>query len=130
MAGPSISDTIVDFAAPLLRQLEDPPNVDALKKAFDLAISVWNAHVMACAQWGRPEQLAELARLVSISASPSMSSAFALLSSQRKQRFSCDVRLVSDWEVVIDELGQARFDCTAQCPSEPSVQTLSAARRE
>jgi hypothetical protein len=114
----SIADTIVEFAAPLLRELAEPPNLDALKQALELAISVWNAHVMASPAWGRPEQLDELSRLVSISASPAMVNAVSTLSALRQEQFAADVRVVRDWEVMLDEGGLARFDCTAQAPAD------------
>jgi hypothetical protein len=119
MAGRSIADTIVEFAAPLLRELADPPSLPALKQALELAISVWNAHVMALPEWGHPEQLDELTRLVSISASPVMESAVQALDTLRRVHFAEDKRVVRDWEVTIDDDGRARFDCTAQAPAEP-----------
>jgi hypothetical protein len=117
MACGSIADTIVEFASPLLRELADPPNLEALRQTLELAISVWNAHVMASPEWGHPEQLDELTRLVSISASASMVSAVSALGEARRERFAADKRVVCDWEVVLDEQGRPRFDCTAQGPS-------------
>lgn len=120
MASCSISDTILDFAGPLLRELADPPELGVLRQTLELAISVWNAHVMARAEWGHPEQLAELERLVSISASPNMLLAFVALSEQRRTHFAADLRVISDWQVVVDDLGRARLDCTARAPAEAS----------
>ena len=113
----SISDTILEFGRPVLDGLPRPAGLDVLKQALELVISVWNAFAMAAPEWGRPEHLAELERLISVSSSPHMISAFEALSEARRQRYAADVRVVRTWDVVIGEAGAARFDCAACSPS-------------
>jgi len=111
-----IADTILDFARVLLCQLPDPPVLTALQQTLELAISVWNAHVLALPAWGKPERLAELSHLIALSASPSMRAAFEALSSERLTRFAEDPRVVFEWQVTADESGRTRLDCSARLP--------------
>ena len=42
-----ISETIIDFGAPLLEQLHGRETPDVVQATFSLVVTVWNAHVMA-----------------------------------------------------------------------------------
>lgn len=113
----SMADTILDFAHVVLSQLAEPPALHALQQTIELAVSVWNAHVLASPAWGQPQHLAELSRLVAISSSPHMLAAFHALSEVRTSRFAEDLRVVCEWQVTADERGRTRFDCTARLPA-------------
>jgi hypothetical protein len=112
----SIADTILDFASVVLSQISEPPALAVLQQSLELAVRVWNAHVLAAPEWGQPEHLAELSHLIAISASPHMLAAFQALSEARRARFASDLRIVCEWQVVADEQGRTRFDCMARLP--------------
>lgn len=113
----SMADTILEFAHVVLCQLTEPPALPVLQQTIELAVSVWNAHVLASPEWGQPQHLAELSHLVAISSSPPMLAAFQALSEVRKTRFADDLRVVCEWQVTADERGRTRFDCMARLPA-------------
>ena len=113
----SIADTILDFANVVLCQFAEPPALNVLQQTIELAVSVWNAHVLAAPEWGQPEHLTELSRLISISSSPQMLAAFQALSEVRRARFAADLRVVCEWQVTADDQGKTRFDCMARLPA-------------
>jgi hypothetical protein len=112
----SIADTILDFASVVVRQLAEPAGLDALRHTIELAVSIWNAHTLARPEWGQPQHLAELTRLVSISASQQMLMVFEQLTAVKLSRFAEDMRVVCEWQVTADAAGRARFDCMARLP--------------
>jgi hypothetical protein len=112
----SIADTIMEFANVVLCQVHEPQALDALRQTIELAVSVWNAQTLASPAWGQPEHLNELSRLIALSASPHMLAAFQALRSAKLTRFAGDARVVCEWQVVADELGRARLDCSARLP--------------
>lgn len=115
----SISDTILEFARPVLTEIE-APNVENLKRTLEFVITVWNAHVMAMPVWGHPHHLAQLTAASSLRGTPAVSRTFAELSERRLASFTDDERLVSKWDLVEDGSGRTRFDCTAKLPVAPS----------
>lgn len=120
----SIADTILDFASVVLRQMTEPSGIEALRQTIELAVSVWNAHVLARPEWGQPEHLVELSRLVAISASPHMLAIFQQLSDVKHARFPHELRVVCEWQVTADEQGRTRFDCSARKPEPRAVASL------
>jgi hypothetical protein len=111
----AISDTIVEFGQPVLRELVQP-SVDALKESLDLVIMIWNAHAMALPEWSHPEHLEQLATLARDEHAPGLRKALGELSQRRSEQFADDARVVSKWDVLADEQGRVRFDCTAKLP--------------
>ena len=112
----SIADTILEFANVVLSQVHEPQALDALRQTIELAVSVWNAQTLASPAWGQPEPLNELSRLITLSASPAMLAAFQALRSEKLTRFAADARVVCAWQIVADEQGRARLDCSARLP--------------
>ena len=116
----SISDTILSFGEPILQRLREtaePPSLDAIKHALEIVITIWNAHVMAMDEWGHPEHLLDLQRLaLDPFASVDTIMTLATLTERKLERFAADVRVVSKWDLSLDELGSHRFDCTARLP--------------
>jgi hypothetical protein len=117
----SIADTILEFANVVIGQMPEPQALETLRQTIELAISVWNAHTLATPVWNQPEHLNELSRLIALSASPQILAAFEALRSAKLSRFAADARVVCEWQVVADEHGRARFDCSARLPPAPSV---------
>ncbi len=112
-----ISETIIDFGAPLIGQLDGNEPPDVVQATFSLVITVWNAHVMAMPVWGQPQVLAQLAQLLrGPAAPPQMTEACHTLALRRRQHFADDVRAVGGWELRRDACGRARLHCEARVP--------------
>lgn len=112
-----ISETIVDFGAPLILELDHQQPIEIVRGVFTIVITVWNAHVMAMPAWGQPqllEQLAELLRTPGTAAQ--MIRAYAELSARRHKHFADDPRAVGEWSIAIDHSGRVRLHCDARLP--------------
>ena len=59
-----ISETIIDFGAPLICELDKNQSIEIVRAVFTIVITVWNAHVMAMPVWGKPQLLEQLGELV------------------------------------------------------------------
>ena len=49
-----LSELVLELAAPLLERLGPAPAVDDARAALALAVSFWNANVLASKLWGSP----------------------------------------------------------------------------
>jgi hypothetical protein len=111
-----ISETIVDFGDPLIRQLDTDQPYEVVRSTFEIVITVWNAHVMAMPRWGQPSHLAELHKRVQDPQVPTpMIDAFRELSRRRAARFATDARAVGEWSVTRDT-DRWRLRCDARAP--------------
>lgn len=91
-----ISDTVIDFGAPVLRDLDSAQPIEIVRATFSLVITVWNAHVMAMPIWGKPEVLEQLEDLLRTPGTPTeMTAACADLATRRQQHFANDPRAVA-----------------------------------
>jgi hypothetical protein len=106
-----LAESILDFASPLLESLGPNPAIDAVRERLDLAITFWNASVLASARWERPRQkeLKELRRRLRDDAAT-----FDLLA-ERWRDFWLDPRLVAKWTYDRDEDG-AHLVCEVGLP--------------
>ena len=111
-----ISDTIVDFGDPLVRQLDADQSYETVHSTFEIVILIWNAHVMAMPRWGKPRFLADLQKRAEDPQIPvQFAQAFELLSQRRAERFASDARAVGEWSVA-QQSGQWRLRCDARAP--------------
>jgi hypothetical protein len=112
-----ISETVVDFGAPLIAQLDSHQSLETVRAVFNIVITVWNAHVMAMPVWGQPEVLKQLRALMRISDTPpEMAKAFTDLSARRRKNFRDDPRAVGQWNIQFDPAGRVRLYCEAHVP--------------
>ena len=92
-----ISETIIDFGAPLIFDLDKDQPIEIVRSVFTIVIMVWNAHVMAMPRWGKPRFLADLQKRAEDPQMPvQFAQAFDLLSQRRAQRFASDARAVGE----------------------------------
>jgi len=113
-----ISETILDFAVPLLEPLGPVPRLDEARGVLELAINVWNLHVTATELWGKPEYLAEARKVMCGPASPpGLGSVFEALSERRRSLFANDHRCVGDWTLGPDGAGGHALVCDARLPN-------------
>lgn len=114
-----ISETIIDFGAPLIADLDPSQPIEVVRSVFAIVITVWNAHVMAMPQWGRPQLLEQLGELVHTPGTAAqMIDTCAALAARRRERFAQDPRAVGEWSVTIDQAGRVRLHCEARIPPE------------
>ncbi|MGZ5148123.1 MAG: hypothetical protein ACXWCP_31705 [Burkholderiales bacterium] len=112
-----ISETVIDFGAPLLRDLDQAQSIEIVRATFSLVITVWNAHVMAMPVWDKPDVLKQLDDvLCAPGTAPQMIAACAALTTRRQQHFASDPRAVGEWRVAFDNQGRARLHCDARVP--------------
>jgi hypothetical protein len=80
---------------------------------FELAIGVWNAHVLASKFWGNPKSkaLVQLRKAVSDDLA-----SFQLLADRWREDFELDPRLVSDWSFDLPDRGRLRLRCETALP--------------
>lgn len=113
-----LSEVVLELAAPLLDRLGPAPSVDDARAAVALAISFWNASVLASKLWTipRPKELNELKRqLCGPTASREDVATFDELS-KRWSEHRFDPRLVDDWTYSLDGAGVARLVCSMRLP--------------
>lgn len=112
-----ISETIIEFGAPLIGKLDEKQPMDIVRAVFSLVITVWNAHVMAMPVWGKPEALAQLRDLLRTpGTAPQMIQACSQLAARRQQHFAADPRAVGEWSIAFDHAGRVRLHCDARVP--------------
>ena len=112
-----ISETIIDFGAPLIADLDPGQPLEIVRSVFAIVITVWNAHVMAMPVWGRPQLLQQLGELVQAPGSaPQLTDTCAQLAARRQAHFAQDPRAVGEWSVTIDPQGRMRLHCEARVP--------------
>lgn len=104
-----LSETILDFGAPMLAPLGEVPPEEDLRRALELVIAIWNAHVFALA--GNPTHLSAMADLIYAQEMSEAMDMFEALSARRVDHFSTDPRLVGDWDIVDDGRGGHAFQC-------------------
>ena len=115
-----ISETIIDFGAPLIFDLDKDQPIEIVRSVFTIVIMVWNAHVTAMPVWGQPQLLEELGKLLlTPGAARELIDTCAELSERRKQHFAEDPRAVGEWKVEFDHAGRVRLHCDARIP--PSI---------
>jgi hypothetical protein len=112
-----ISETVVDFGTPVLRDLDHEQSIEIVRATFSLVITVWNAHVMAMPVWDKAEVLKQLEGLLRApGTAPQMIAACADLATRRQQHFANDPRAVGEWRVAFDNRGRVRLHCEAHVP--------------
>jgi hypothetical protein len=119
-----MSETILDFAAPVLEPLGPVPELEEARRALEFAINAWNLHVMATALWGKPKFLAEATRVMGGPASPpGLAAMFEALGDRRRSLFANDYRCVGEWTLGPDGAGGHSLRCDARLPEgcEPHV---------
>jgi hypothetical protein len=115
---PDLAEVVLEFATPLLTKLGQTPSIEDARSALTLAISFWNASVLASRQWEHPrlKELNELKkRLRGRQASREDAATFDLLT-QRWREHWLDPRLIADWTYDSEQSGVRRLTCTVGLP--------------
>jgi len=112
-----ISETIIDFGAPLLNDLRADTPIEVVRASFNIAITVWNAHVLAMPVWNVPNVLAQLQTLLKTpEAAPELVRVYHKLTARRRKLFASDPRAVGEWNVSMDRKGEVKLRSDARVP--------------
>lgn len=109
-----ISETLVEFASPLVELLERPIAPDPMRQSLLVAVLVWNSVVLA--EWGLEADSLDRARQL-LRAVPEAVRRFLFdeLILRKRRRFASDRRLIGYFEVH-DEDGELRVRADACLP--------------
>jgi hypothetical protein len=113
-----LAEVVLEFASPLLAKRGAPPSIDDARSALTLAISFWNASVLASKHWSRPrvKELNELKkRLRGRQASQEDAAMFDLLTERWREHW-LDPRLIEHWAYEPDESGVPQLTCKFGLP--------------
>jgi hypothetical protein len=113
-----LAELVLDLAAPLLERLGPAPAVDDARAALALAVSFWNANVLASKLWGSPrvkELNALKKRMRGRAASREDAATFDLLAERWREHW-LDPRLVESWTYETDGGGVPHLVCTIGLP--------------
>ena len=108
-----ISETLLLFAEPLLREADDQTTDEQLRSALTVAILAWNA--VAIEDWGVGRDLLAEAR-ASLRQAGVSSGLLDDLVARRRQLFGEDPRAVGAWEIHREPDGGFRLRATAHLP--------------
>jgi hypothetical protein len=114
-----LSESILHLAAPLLEQLGPQPPPEEARRAIELAINLWNAHVSASQLWGNPKPgpLAALRKtMCGRQAAPGLAATFELLSARWHRELDRDPRLVGEWSCDVGDGGRINLVCQTTLP--------------
>lgn len=110
-----ISETILEFAQPILDALGADSGLVKARQALHLAVQIWNVHAMATPPWGDPSYLAEArATMREPGTPPEMRALFEELLARRATLFGDDPRVVADWSLAPDGRGGHAFRCESR----------------
>jgi hypothetical protein len=113
-----LAELVLEVAAPLLERLGPAPAIDDARAALGLAVTFWNASVLASKLWEYPrvKELNDLRkRMRGRQAAPGDAATFDLLA-ERWREHCIDPRLVESWTYDAQDSGARRFACTVGLP--------------
>lgn len=105
-----LSETVLDFAAPLLSALGPGPDSAQLHHALAIAIAAWNAAAIDAWKPGTTAEADSVRRSLEAAAGADPAAMLALfegLLDRKRTLFADDLRAVGKWEVVPSETGFA-----------------------
>lgn len=113
-----LSESILEFAEPILEPLGPLPDLERARRALDLAVGVWNFHAMATPVWGKPHFLAEArAQMERPGEPPELAMLFESLLERRRALYGNDYRVVGEWTLGPDGAGGFSLRCDARLPN-------------
>ena len=113
-----LAELVLELAAPLLERLGPAPAVDDARAAIALAVSFWNASVLASKRWEYPrvkELNALKKRMRGRTASREDAATYDALTERWREHW-LEPRLVESWTYEPDAAGVPRLVCTMGLP--------------
>ncbi len=113
-----LAEVVLELAAPLLERLGPAPAIDDARAVVALAVTFWNASVLASKHWeyARVKELNELKKRMSGRQTPRDDAATFDLLTERWREHRLDPRLVESWTYEADAAGLPRLLCTMGLP--------------
>lgn len=114
-----LAESVLELAGTVLERLGPSPSTDATRAAIELAITFWNASVLASPIWTRRrvKELRELRKRMQGGVTPAGdASLFDELTERWKQHFTLEPRLVDGWTYEAGGDGGPRLECTMSLP--------------
>ena len=113
-----LSEIVLELVTPLLERLGPAPAVDDARAAVALAVTFWNASVLASKRWEHPrvKELNALKKSMRGRAASREDAARFDLLTERWREHWLDPRLVESWTYEPDAAGVPRFVCTMELP--------------
>jgi hypothetical protein len=114
----ALAELVLELAAPLLERLGSAPTGDDARAAVALAVSFWNANVLASKRWEHPrvKELNALKKRLRGRASSREDAAIFDLLTERWREHWLDPRLVESWIYEPDAAGVWRLVCSMSLP--------------
>ena len=106
-----ISETLLEFAAPILEFFDGEPTPENIRPAFIVAITAWNAVIFDESKEGT--QFVEKTRKL-LKTGPELA-LFDSMVKRKKTEYGSDRRLIGDFEIY-QEGGELRLRATAHAP--------------
>lgn len=110
----ALSDVVLELATPLLAKLGAAATVDERRVVVGLAVTFWNANVLASKQWEYP-RTKDLNALKQRMRAPEDRATLGLLTERWREHW-LDPRLVESWTYDVDATGEAHFVCIMALP--------------
>lgn len=118
-----ISETILDFGAPLFDLLPPQPPVEQFRQFMTLVTAIWNVGTMAFPAWraltGKNYD-SELGRLLAQIPPEGRGHLDELVRRRASEPFREDQRAVGAWSIEPDGKGGYKFRCDAHFPTDPT----------
>lgn len=113
-----LAEVVLELAAPLLERLGPAPAIDETRPVVALAVTFWNASVLASklGEYPRVKELNELKTRMSGRQAPRDDAATFDLLTERWREHWLDPRLVESWTYEADAAGVPRLLCTMGLP--------------
>jgi hypothetical protein len=100
---PKLSDTLMDFAEPILNAIPGEPTIEFVRAALTLATVAWNLPLLedqgGAAEFGQARQ--DLERTLA-AAPPAAAALLERMMQDRRKRYKTDTRLINDFKVKLD----------------------------
>jgi hypothetical protein len=113
-----ISETLLEYAAPLLAQMPPGASLQQQQAFFQVVITVWNALVVA--QRGKENLVPDVYRRLEAMPQPGRTVMLAMvdvLVDRKRQHFANDLRAVGRWELRVKANGELSLWAEARGPS-------------
>lgn len=106
-----ISETLIDFASPILDSAPDGVTAEELKKGLVVAVTIWNAVVLD--EWGVDQKYVDDVHK-RLRSNPESAELIEALVERKREKFSNDLRAISDFDVKVKKDGTFSISAEAR----------------
>ena len=106
-----ISETLIDFASPILDSAPEGVTAEELKKGLVVAVTVWNAVVIE--EWGFEQKYFDDIHK-RLRSNPESAELIEALVERKRKKFAGDLRAISDFDVKVKKDGTFSISAEAR----------------